>query len=78
MTTYNRHRKLMNVHISKVDCAGFIVCFGVFAQPGKADPLPPDGTYRPLPTVPFEVARLNDEAIKPSVALRQRNLLNSR
>jgi cytochrome c peroxidase len=43
-----------------------------------ADPLPPDASYRPLPTVPLDVVRRNDEAAKPSVQRRQQNLLNER
>ena len=43
-----------------------------------ADPLPPDASYRPLPTVPLDVARRNDEAAKPAVLRRQQNLLNQR
>ena len=44
----------------------------------SADPLPPDATYRPLPTVPPEVVRRNDEAAKPAVLRRQRDLLTAR
>src|ERR1044072_583612 len=44
----------------------------------RADPLPPDATYRPLPTVPLDVVRRNDEAAKPAVMRRQQNLLNER
>jgi cytochrome c peroxidase len=43
-----------------------------------ADPLPPDASYRPLPTVPLDVVRRNDEAAKPAVQRRQQNLLNER
>lgn len=43
-----------------------------------ADPLPPDATYRPLPTVPFDTVKANDEAAKPRVMQRQRALLNER
>jgi cytochrome c peroxidase len=43
-----------------------------------ADPLPPDATYRPLPTVPLDVVRRNDEAAKPAVLRRQQALLNDR
>src|SRR5687768_16757609 len=42
------------------------------------DPLPPDATYRPLPTVPFNTAKANDEAAKPEVLQRQRSLLERR
>ena len=34
-----------------------------------ADPLPPSATYRPLPTLPFDVVKVNDEAEKPRVIL---------
>ena len=44
----------------------------------SADPLPPDATYRPLPTVPPDVVRRNDEAAKPAVMQRQRALFNAR
>ena len=41
-------------------------------------PLPPDATYRPLPTVPFNTAKANDEAAKPQVMQRQEGLLAER
>jgi cytochrome c peroxidase len=43
-----------------------------------ADPLPPDATYRPLPTQPFEAVKAIDEADKPQVMQRQRDLLAQR
>jgi cytochrome c peroxidase len=43
-----------------------------------ADPLPPDATYRPLPTLPFSAVKANDEAQKPNVMQRQSSLLNER
>ena len=43
-----------------------------------ADPLPPDTTYRPLPTPPFSVVKKADEAQKPEVMQRQRGLLADR
>jgi cytochrome c peroxidase len=45
---------------------------------GAADPLPPDLTYRPLPTQPFSQVRAADEAQKPAVMDRQRGLLEAR
>lgn len=45
------------------------------AQP---DPLPPDTTFRPLPTMPFSQAKAIDEAQKPQVMERQRNMLELR
>jgi cytochrome c peroxidase len=43
-----------------------------------SDPLPPDLTYRPLPTQPLSSVRANDEAQKPKVMQRQQSLLNKR
>ncbi len=43
-----------------------------------SDPLPPDLTYRPLPTQPFSTVKENDEAQKPAVMERQRALLERR
>ncbi|MDW6021059.1 cytochrome B6 [Mesorhizobium sp. BAC0120] len=49
-----------------------------FSMAVASDPLPPDLSYRPLPTMPFSAIRANDEAQKPAVMERQRNLLNDR
>ena len=38
---------------------------GVATLVALADPLPPDASYRPLPTLPLDVVRRNDEAAKP-------------
>jgi cytochrome c peroxidase len=43
-----------------------------------ADPLPPDATYRPLPTLPFSAVKANDEAQKAKVIQRQAGLLSER
>ena len=43
-----------------------------------ADPLPPSATYRPLPTLPFDVVKANDEAEKPRVMQDQQAVLNQR
>jgi cytochrome c peroxidase len=43
-----------------------------------ADPLPPDATYRPLPTLPFSAVKANDEAQKAKVMQRQVALLEQR
>src|SRR5690348_6887009 len=43
-----------------------------------ADPLPPSATYRPLPTLPFDVVKANDEAEKPRVMQDQQTVLNQR
>ena len=42
-----------------------------------AESLPPDATYRPLPTQPLEVVRAIDEAEKPQVMQRQADLLDA-
>jgi cytochrome c peroxidase len=57
-----------------------VLALGVvlLAAISSADPLPPSATYRPLPSVPPDVARQNDEAIKPEVMQRQQHLLNER
>src|SRR4051794_32983615 len=44
----------------------------------SSDPLPPDTTYRPLPTLPFSEVKTADAAQKPQVMQRQSNLLNQR
>ena len=46
--------------------------------PAAADQLPPDASYRPLPTLPFEQTKANDEAQKPQVMQRQEQLLSQR
>jgi cytochrome c peroxidase len=43
-----------------------------------ADSLPPDATYRPLPTQPFSAVKASDEAAKPAVMQRQQALLRER
>jgi cytochrome c peroxidase len=43
-----------------------------------ADPLPPDATYRPLPTAPLDAVIKSDQAAKPAVQQRQRTLLEQR
>jgi cytochrome c peroxidase len=44
----------------------------------SADPLPPDATYRPLPTQPLSEVRASDEAAKPGVMQRQQQLFTRR
>jgi cytochrome c peroxidase len=43
-----------------------------------AEPLPPDATYRPLPTMPLDAVRALDEADKPQVMQRQMSVLEQR
>jgi cytochrome c peroxidase len=54
--------------------AGAILC----SLAALAGPLPPDATYRPLPTLPLEAVKANDEAEKPQVMQRQADLLAQR
>ncbi|WP_213285531.1 cytochrome B6 [Bradyrhizobium sp. sGM-13] len=51
---------------------------GLLAVAALADPLPPDATYRPLPTLPFDAVKALDEAQKPQVMQRQQALLEQR
>lgn len=55
-------------------CLTAIVAGGL----ASADSLPPDASYRPLPTLPLDVVRRNDETAKPAVLRRQQSLLNER
>jgi cytochrome c peroxidase len=50
----------------------------VAATPAYTDPLPPDATYRPLPTAPLDAVIKSDQAAKPRVMQRQRSLLAER
>lgn len=54
------------------------ICVAAFSLAALSDPLPPDTTYRPLPTLPLSEVRANDEAQKPRVMERQRSLLEQR
>src|SRR3954469_9705355 len=56
----------------------FIASAALAAVPVLADPLPPDASYRPLPTLPFGAVKANDEAAKPAVMQRQQMLLEQR
>ena len=58
--------------------AGFTSLSLLVAAGSFADPLPPDATYRPLPTLPFSAVKANDEAEKSAVMQRQQALLNQR
>ncbi len=60
-------------------CLTLFIATVLFVSPvWSADPLPPDATYRPLPTVPPSVVRRNDEAAKSGVMARQQALLRER
>jgi cytochrome c peroxidase len=57
-----------------------VLSAGVMGLIGYAssDPLPPDLTYRPLPTRPLSEVKVDDEAQKPRVMQRQIDMLHSR
>ena len=57
-------------------CVGCIC--SALAISASSDPLPPDTTYRPLPTRPLSEVRADDEAQKQQVMARQADLLNRR
>jgi hypothetical protein len=50
----------------------------LYALSVAADPLPPDASYRPLPTLPLAAVKANDEAAKPAVMQRHQALLEQR
>jgi cytochrome c peroxidase len=58
--------------------AALVVGLSLTVYRGWADSLPPDASYRPLPTIPFGTVKTNDEAAKPQVLQRQQELLNDR
>jgi len=61
-----------------ISCAAMLACAGAMLRSAAADPLPPDATYRPLPSLPLSEVRQADEAQKPSVMERQQGLLERR
>jgi cytochrome c peroxidase len=65
----------MSVFLRRISpLAGITLC----SLAALADPLPPDASYRPLPTLPLSVVKANDEAAKPQVMQRQESLLEQR
>ena len=63
---------------STIRAAALLIGAALAVPLAHADPLPPDATYRPLPTLPLSAVRANDEAAKPQVMQRQRALLGER
>jgi cytochrome c peroxidase len=57
---------------------GLGVVVAVITCVALADPLPPDATYRNLPTLPLATVKANDEAAKPQVMQQQTAVLNNR
>ncbi|MGY3606019.1 MULTISPECIES: cytochrome B6 [unclassified Bradyrhizobium] len=58
--------------------AAALTVASLIAVAALADPLPPDATYRPLPTQPLDVVKALDEAQKSQVMQRQQALLEQR
>jgi cytochrome c peroxidase len=54
------------------------VVFAICAISAGAGPLPPDASYRPLPALPFDTVKAQDEADRAAVVQRQQALLKSR
>ena len=54
----------------RTSLVALIMIAGATTLVAIADPLPPDASYRPLPTVPLDVVRRNDEAAKAAVMRR--------
>jgi cytochrome c peroxidase len=50
----------------------------LLSLPVAADQLPPDASYRPLPTQPLATIRTEDEAAKPQVMQRQQEVFQQR
>src|SRR3954468_20086568 len=63
--------KLVPAVVAVTICSALVIS-------ASSDPLPPDTTYRPLPTRPLSEVRADDEAQKPQVMARQADLLNRR
>jgi cytochrome c peroxidase len=74
----NLLRETIVRNISIRSAAAPVLLCVVAASVAVADPLPPDASYRPLPTLPFSAVKANDEAAKPGVMQRQRALLGER
>jgi cytochrome c peroxidase len=67
-----RHRTTLLSATGLVGATAALTCVAV------CDSLPPDASYRPLPTQPFSVVRSADEAQKPTVMQRQATVLQMR
>lgn len=55
-----------------------VSALSILAIAAEPDPLPAELTYRPLPTMPFSQVKDIDEAQKPQVMARQREVLEAR
>jgi cytochrome c peroxidase len=79
---FNTRRKsegrIMDRKLRLLSCyiwTGLSCCLALGAW---ADPLPPDATYRNLPTLPLDTVKANDQAMKAKVMQQQHDLLNER
>jgi cytochrome c peroxidase len=72
--TTSRQEEWMPAFLRSLPVAGALLC----SVAALAAPLPPDATYRPLPTLPLDEVKANDEAEKPQVMQRQADLLAQR
>jgi hypothetical protein len=75
-----RQRRMTRYRRGFAFLAASALCVGTLLVGLNAisDPLPPDTTYRPLPTRPLSEVKADDEAQKPAVMSRQSDLLNRR
>src|SRR5262249_28042522 len=71
-------RERMRRVLTVTACAAGAVSILALSWAAFSDSLPPDATYRPLPTRPFSEIRADDEAEKPAVMRRQQELLQQR
>lgn len=55
-----------------------IVIAVCISLPAAAEPLPPDASYKPLPTLPLDEVKARDEAEKPQVTQRQATIFSQR
>src|SRR5690242_14770663 len=55
-----------------------MITAALLSLPAVGDPLPPDASYRPLPTQPFETVKAADMAEKSGVMQRQQEVFDQR
>src|SRR3954452_7513557 len=55
-----------------------VIAATLLSLPATSGPLPPDASYRPLPTQPFESVKAADTAEKPGVMRRQQEVFEQR
>src|SRR5579871_6718992 len=67
-------RERMRRVLTGTACVAGVVSIIALSWAAFSDSLPPDASYRPLPTQPFSEVRAADEAEKPAVVGRQAEL----